>query len=72
MLFKNSLRQFNRCVHDEGSTWNDYFPAETSSKVSDAQQAVIFVNASKNTFSIQQSVTLQFYCFIATINLRQQ
>ena len=35
-------------------------------------QVVIFVNASKNTFSIQQSVILQFYCFIASINLKQQ
>ena len=71
ILFKTLLPTFNRCAHDEGSTYNDFSPAQPSGKVSDAQQVVIFVNAFRNTFSIQQSVILQFYCFIA-INLRQQ
>ena len=70
ILFKNSLRKFNRCARDKGSTYNDGFPVRPSGKVSNAQLGVIFVNAPKNTFSIQQSVILQFYCFIASINLR--
>ena len=71
-LFKILLRKFNRCAHDEGSTYNDCSPAQPSDKVSDAQQVVIFVNTFKNTFSIQRSVILQFYCFVASINLRQR
>ena len=70
ILFKNSPRKFNRCSRHEGSTYNDHLHARPSGKV--IQQVVIFVNASKNTFSIQQSLILQFYCFIASINLRQQ
>ena len=61
--------------------------AQPSNKVSDAQQVVVFVNTSKNTFSITEInnftvfrfylvKVLQFYsfivCFIAPINLRQQ
>ena len=53
MLFKNLLRQFNQCAHDEGSTYNDVFPARPSDKVSNAQQVVVFVNTPKNTFSNQ-------------------
>ena len=53
ILFKNSHRMFNRCAHDEGSTYNDLFPVQPSGKVTDAQQVVIFVNAFKTTFSIQ-------------------
>ena len=26
ILFKNSLRKFNRCAHDEDSIYNDLFP----------------------------------------------
>ena len=52
ILFKNSLRKFNRCAHDEGLTYNDLFPAQPSDKVGDAQQMIIFVNTSENTFSI--------------------
>ena len=58
ILFKNLLRKFNRCEHDEGSTYNDFSPAQPSGKVSDAQEVVIFVNIIENTFSIQQSVIL--------------
>ena len=58
ILFKNLFRKFNRCAHDQGSTYNDFFRAQPSGKVSDAQQVVIFVNSFKNTFSIQQSVIL--------------
>ena len=38
ILFKNSLRKFNRCAHDEGSTYNDFSPAQPSGKVSDPQR----------------------------------
>ena len=58
ILFKNLLWKFNRCAHDEGSTYNDFLPVQPSDKVSDAQQVVIFVNTFKNIFSIQQSVIL--------------
>ena len=72
ILLKNLLRKFSRCAHDEGSNCNDFFPAQPSDKVSDAQQMVIIiVNTFKNTFSIQQSVVLQFYCFTASY-LRQR
>ena len=53
ILFKNSLRMFNRCAHDEGSTSNDIFPFQPSGKVSGAQQVIISLSASKTTFSIQ-------------------
>ena len=56
ILFKNLLRKFNRCAHDEDSAYNDFFSAKPSGKVSDAQQVVIFVNNFKNTFSIQQLI----------------
>ena len=36
ILFKNLLRKFSRCAHDEGSTYNDIFPAQPSGKISDA------------------------------------
>ena len=36
ILFKNLLWKFNRCAHDEGSTYNDFFPAQPSGKISDA------------------------------------
>ena len=58
ILFKNSLLNFGGCAHDEGSTYNYLFPAQPSDKVSDAQQMIIFVNISKNTFSVQLSVIL--------------
>ena len=53
ILLKNSLRKFNRCAHDKGSTCNDVFPAQLSDEVSDAQRVIIFVNTSKTTFPIQ-------------------
>ena len=53
ILFKNLLWKFNRCAHDEGSTYNDFFPAQPSGKVNDAQKVAIFVNTPKNTFSNQ-------------------
>ena len=37
ILFVNSLRKFNRCAHNEGSTYYDHFPVQPSCKVSDAQ-----------------------------------
>ena len=43
ILFKNSLQMFNRCTHDEGSTYNDLFSLlnhQMKVKVSDAQQVV--------------------------------
>ena len=53
ILFKNLLWKLNRCTHDEGSTYNDFFPAETSGNVSDEQKVAIFVSTPKNTFSNQ-------------------
>ena len=76
-IFKNSLRMFNRCTHDEGSTYNDLFSCQPSDKgiVSDAQQVIVFVNTSKNIISVTviNSFTVfmfylvkifQFYSFI--------
>ena len=37
ILFKNLVRNFNQCAHDEASTYNDFFPTQLSGKVSDAQ-----------------------------------
>ena len=79
---------FNRYTRDEGSTYNDLFAARPSdnSKVTDAQQVVVSVNTSKNPISItiinnftvfmfclvKHFSILQFYCFIAAVDLRQQ
>ena len=72
ILFKNLFRKFNRCAHDQGSTYNDSFPAQPSGKVSGAQQVVIFVNTFKKKLFLFSNQNNQFYCFIASINLRQQ
>ena len=36
ILFKNLLRKFNRCAHDESSTYNNFSPAQPSGKISGA------------------------------------